>query len=316
MEISGVNCERCGKRVSFLLGRHCEDCYKVAKVGKCKKCNKEWNFFPERHDFDPLEDRFDFICDNCKCVKCQGPVTPDFFECFTCKSHTCTECTDGTKNPKRFLCVRCLCRKCGRPAKAGCETGSCKVHCDKIDCKVHCSSGGTKEEKEEEKEEEEEEDEDWKKGKKGKIPIKIIWRELEKRRSGEEGSGGGGSEGRGGLEGRRLKRGNRGNGSNGSNDISSSSSDIGGLTFRILTIKERIRLIQNDPKTKQKEELFRQKAATGTFSECMHYLMEWQIQLNEQENEISRLTIEKQELKNKQENEFKKLRRVNETENV
>jgi hypothetical protein len=250
-----LNCDRCGNEVCFLFGNHCEDCCKIAKVGKCTKCTKEWNFFPERHDFDGLENRFDFLCNNCKCVQCHQQVVSDFFVCHLCESHTCVECVDDdVTRTKRFVCVQCKCRKCKRAAKIKCETKSCKFHCDKVDCKAHT-------------------------------------RKIEGEKKEEDVLG--------------LKRAEI--------EISSSFSDadIGELAFRLLTVKERLAMIQND---KQKEDAFRQKvAAGGSFGECAHYLAEWQMQMEK----VNMLQKEKEVLKKRQQNEFKRLRmsKPNETEN-
>ena len=256
--MEGLNCARCGNQVSFLLGRHCEECCKIAKVGKCTQCNLPYNFFPERHDFASLADKFDFLCDNCKCVQCQKP-TLEFFKCCACDFRTCIACAGDVKSHKRFTCILCKCRKCKRAAKSDCEANCCATHCDLTHCKGHPRGGEEK-----------------------SAIIDVL-----------------------GLK-RPIER----------DEIEiSSDADIGELAFRLLTVKEKLAMIQND---KQKEDAFRQKvAAGGTFGECVHYLTEWQMQLNNQEKEMILLQKEKETLKNRQQNEFKRLRtsKPNETEN-
>lgn len=269
-----LNCARCGNQVSFLLGKHCEECCKIAKVGNCTQCHLPYNFFPERHDFNTLEDKFDFLCDNCKCVQCQKP-TLEFFKCCACGFRTCIVCAGNVKSHKRFVCILCKCRKCKRSAKNNCEANCCAQHCDLTQCIGHPREGGEGGGGEGG-------------GEKKELKLKITLPPPKRPIEREE------------IE------------------ISSSDPDIGELAFRLLTVKEKLVMIQNDPRAKQKEDTFREKvAANGSFGECVHYLSEWQMQLNRQQEEMNQLQKEKEVLKSRQQNEFKRLRtsKPNETEN-
>lgn len=128
-------CLRCSKKTHTLLAGHCVECYNSGKVGTCEICHVAYNFFSEFHGFSNLPDKFDFVCDKCKCLQCKG-TKGSLVQCFSCKLKTCVDCI-GNIPKSRYVCINCRCKQCSRPAKADCETKQCKVHCSKADCKAH-----------------------------------------------------------------------------------------------------------------------------------------------------------------------------------
>ena len=93
---------------------HCPACIKIAKVGKCKSCKQNIDYFPDHEDYDQLKKRFTIVCCNyclerAACVQC-GNADCEGLPCDACgiKGVTCFTCAGLEERPSgKWFCGGC-----------------------------------------------------------------------------------------------------------------------------------------------------------------------------------------------------------------